>query len=94
MSKGRSKESFSLDAGLRYDILTKKGSLSFNVRDLTNSRNYSMVTNNSSFTQEFKRGRWGQTYNLTFSYRFGKQESNQKRNQKGESSSDGEDTGY
>ena len=94
MSQGRSKESFSLDAGLRYDILNKKGSLSFNVRDLTNSRNYSMVTNNSAFTQEFKRGGWGQTYNLTFSYRFGKQESNQKRNQKQESSSGGEDTGY
>lgn len=93
MSQGRSKEVSSLDLGLRYDILKRKGSLSFNVRDLTNSRNYSMLTTNNLFTQQFERGGWGQMYNFTFSYRFGKQDNAQKRNQKRDAPPQADDEG-
>jgi outer membrane receptor protein involved in Fe transport len=82
ISQGKIQQISTLDAGLKYDILNKKGSLSFNVRDIFNTRRFNMLTDNGFFNQELERRRKGGVYSLTFSYRFGKQDFSAKRNQK------------
>ncbi|WP_081659312.1 TonB-dependent receptor domain-containing protein [Pedobacter glucosidilyticus] len=83
MSQGRMKEMIAMDAGIRYDVLNKKGSIGLNMQDVFNSRRFGMLTDNGQFIQEFERRRQGQMYNLSFSYRFGKMENNnQRRNNK------------
>lgn len=79
MSQGRMKEMVAMDAGIRYDVLNKKGSIGFNMQDVFNSRRFGMLTDNGQFIQEFERRRQGQMYNLSFSYRFGKMENNNQR---------------
>ena len=82
LAQGRMKEMYSLDGGLRFDILKTKGSLSFNMRDILNSRRFGSTTDNGFFLQEFERRRRGGIYSLTFSYRFGKQDFAARKNQK------------
>lgn len=71
MAQGRSKEMFGLDAALRLDMLQRKGSLSFNVRDVLNTRRWGMITETERFVSEFQRRMQGRQATLTFSYRFG-----------------------
>lgn len=82
LAQGTMKEMYSLDGGIRYDILKAKGSLSFNIRDVLNSRRFGSTTDNGFFLQEFERRRRGGIYSLTFSYRFGKQDFAPRKNQK------------
>ena len=70
-AQGRGKEMYGLDAALRLDILKKKGSLSFNMRDVLNTRRWGMITTTDSFVSEFQRRMQGRQATLTFSYRFG-----------------------
>jgi outer membrane receptor protein involved in Fe transport len=91
ISQGRIKEIYSLDAGLRYDILKTKGSLSFNMRDVFNSRRFNTITDNGAFLQEFERRRRGGIYSLTFSYRFGKQDFAPKKSAKKDNSASEEE---
>ena len=83
-AQGRSKEMYSLDAALRLDLLkNKSGSISFNVRDIFNSRKWGQTTETAFFIQESERRMQGRMATLTFSYRFGKQDINlRKRNNK------------
>lgn len=92
VSQGRIKEIYSLDAGLRYDIINTKGSLSFNMRDVFNSRRFNTTTDNGAFLQESERRRRGGIYSLTFSYRFGKQDFAPKKPAKRDNNS-GEEEG-
>lgn len=84
ISQGTTQEIYSLDAGLRYDVLKSKGSISFNMRDVFNSRRYNTITDNGAFLQESERRRRGGIYSLTFSYRFGKQDFASKKSQRKE----------
>lgn len=77
--QGRSKPMFGTDAALKMDVLKKKGSLSLNVRDIFNSRKWEMETETADFQREFKRSMQGQMTTLTFSYRFGKTDQQQRR---------------
>lgn len=79
MAQGRSREMFGLDAALRLDMLKKKGSLSFNIRDVFNTRKWSMVTETNQFVSEFERRMQGRQATLTFSYRFGKSDLPQRK---------------
>jgi outer membrane receptor protein involved in Fe transport len=83
-AQGRSKEMYGLDAALRVDLLKNKtGSISFNMRDIFNSRKWGQTTETLSFIQESGRRMQGRMATLTFSYRFGKQDINlKKRNNK------------
>ncbi|WP_207429132.1 TonB-dependent receptor domain-containing protein [Pedobacter sp. SYSU D00535] len=80
-AQGRSKEMWGADAALRVDVLNKKGSISFNMRDVFNSRRWGFLTETSQFSRESQRRMQGRMSTLTFSYRFG-QSDLQNRNRK------------
>jgi outer membrane receptor protein involved in Fe transport len=72
MAQGKRNAMYAVDAGAKYDFKNKKSSLSLNIRDVFNTRNWSMTTNTNSTTIDFKRRMQGTVANLTYSYRFGK----------------------
>jgi outer membrane receptor protein involved in Fe transport len=72
MAQGKRNANWSTDAGAKYDFPGKQASLSFNVRDVFNTRKWSMDFEDGNTTTEFQRRRLGPVGNLTFSYRFGK----------------------
>lgn len=72
MAQGRRNAMYGLDAGAKYDFPNKKASLSFNVRDVFNTRRWSMTTDDNFTYIDFQRRMQGTMGNLTFSYRFGK----------------------
>ncbi|WP_069658723.1 TonB-dependent receptor [Arcticibacter eurypsychrophilus] len=80
-AQGRGREMFGTDAALKLDVLKKKGSLSFNMRDVFNSRRWGMITETAQFNREFRRRMQGRMSTLTFSYRFGNTD-NQQKNKK------------
>jgi outer membrane receptor protein involved in Fe transport len=72
MAQGRRNAMYAVDAGARYDFKNKKSTLSFNVRDVFNTRAWSMTTTGQNSTTDFKRYMQGTMGTLTYSYRFGK----------------------
>jgi outer membrane receptor protein involved in Fe transport len=72
MAQGRRNENFGMDAGAKYDFKNKKSSLSLNIRDVFNSRRWTMTTNTNTTELDFSRRMQGTMANLTYSYRFGK----------------------
>jgi len=72
MAQGTRNAMYGLDAGAKYDFKDKKSSLSLNVRDVFNSRAWSMTTDANNTVIDFRRRMQGTMANLTFSYRFGK----------------------
>lgn len=72
MAQGKRNANWTADAGAKYDFPGKKASLSFNVRDVFNTRKWNMEFEDSNTKTEFQRRRYGPVGNLTFSYRFGK----------------------
>lgn len=77
-AQGRGSEMFGLDAALRLDMMKKKASLSFNLRDVFNTRKWGMRTETDSFISEFERRMQGRQATLTFSYRFGQSDLSQR----------------
>ncbi|WP_442589862.1 outer membrane beta-barrel protein [Pedobacter sp. AW31-3R] len=71
MAQGKRNANWNADAGAKYDFPGKKASLSFNVRDVFNTRMWSMEFEDNNTKTEFQRRRYGPVANLTFSYRFG-----------------------
>lgn len=78
-AQGRGREMFGLDAALRLEMLKKKASLSFNMRDVLNTRKWGMVTETAEFISEFERRMQGRQATLTFSYRFGRSDLPQRK---------------
>ena len=79
-AQGRSLEMYGLDAALKLDVLKNKaGSVSFNMRDIFNSRRWGQTTETEFFLQESERRMRGRLANLTFSYRFGQQDFGQRK---------------
>jgi len=72
MAQGKRNPMYGIDGGAKYDFPNKKASLSFNVRDVFNTRRWSMTTEDASTIVDFSRRMQGTMGNLTFSYRFGK----------------------
>ncbi|RZK68648.1 MAG: TonB-dependent receptor, partial [Pedobacter sp.] len=72
MAQGTRNANFGMDAGAKYDFKDKKSSLSLNVRDVFNSRRWTMTTNTNTTVVDFSRRMQGTMANLTYSYRFGK----------------------
>ncbi|SOD20186.1 TonB-dependent receptor domain-containing protein [Pedobacter xixiisoli] len=84
-AQGTFKAMYGFDAGAKMDLMNKKASLSFNIRNLFNTRKFQMEydtrnaqANTGSFI-EFSRMRAGNMGSLTFSYRFGKTDFSQKK---------------
>ncbi|MFD2284746.1 TonB-dependent receptor [Pedobacter petrophilus] len=72
MAQGKRNAMYGIDGGAKYDFPNKKASLSFNVRDMFNTRRWSMTTEDNFTIVDFERQMQGTMGNLTFSYRFGK----------------------
>lgn len=72
MAQGKRNAMYGLDAGAKYDFKNKKSSLSLNIRDVFNSRAWSMTTDANNTVIDFRRRMQGTMANLTYSYRFGK----------------------
>ncbi|PRY54268.1 outer membrane receptor protein involved in Fe transport [Arcticibacter pallidicorallinus] len=78
-AQGRGREVFGTDAALKLDVLRKKGSVSFNMRDIFNSRRWGGITETADFNREFRRRMMGRMSTLTFSYRFGNSDNQQRK---------------
>jgi outer membrane receptor protein involved in Fe transport len=72
MAQGKRNAMYGIDGGAKYDFPDKKASLSLNIRDIFNTRKWSMTTEGSNSYIDFERRMQGTMGNLTFSYRFGK----------------------
>ncbi|WP_353181569.1 TonB-dependent receptor [Parapedobacter lycopersici] len=74
MAQGRGIEMFVINAGMRWDVLDKRGSIMFNVRDLLNQRKWGGYTQTEQFYRYFE-SRWmPRMFMLSLRYRFGKQD--------------------
>jgi outer membrane receptor protein involved in Fe transport len=72
MAQGKRNAMYGVDAGGKYDFKDKKSSLSLNIRDVFQSRKWSMTTQGTTSIVDFSRMMQGRMANLTYSYRFGK----------------------
>jgi len=81
MAQGIRKAMYGVDAGAKYDI-SKKASLSLNIRDVFFTRKWQMTTEGSTSVIDFSRYMQGTQGNLTLSYRFGKTDFNFKKSKK------------
>lgn len=88
-AQGTSIASFVMDAGLKMDVMNKKGSIMLNVRDLFNQRRWGGTTSTQYFTQEFERRWMRRTVTLSLSYRFGKNDFNTKQTDRNQEDSFG-----
>ncbi|HSU51759.1 MAG TPA: outer membrane beta-barrel family protein, partial [Segetibacter sp.] len=70
--QGRRKEQYSVDFALRKDLFKKKkGTLTFSINDVFNTRRFGTIYDTDNFYQDSYR-RWNvRSFRLTFSYRFG-----------------------
>ena len=79
MAQGTRNAMYGLDAGAKYDFKNKKSSLSLNVRDIFNTRAWSMTTSTNQSLIDFKRYMQGTMGSITYSYRFGKTDFKSKK---------------
>jgi len=94
MAQGKRNAMYGIDGGAKYDFPNKKSSLSFNVRDIFNTRRWSMTTEDKFTIVDFQRQMQGTMGNLTYSYRFGKTTfSNVKKQKKDEQQDNRPDEG-
>ena len=77
--QGRRREMYGMDAALRKDIMNRKASISLNVQNILNSRKWGGITETNTFISDFERMWQKRMANLTFSYRFGKQDFQRNR---------------
>lgn len=87
VAQGKRNAMYGVDAGAKYDFANKKSSLSLNVRNVLNTRNWSMTTTNAGApgsTIDFKRYMQGPIASLTYSYRFGNSDFKSKKPRKTE----------
>lgn len=96
VAQGKRNAMYGVDAGAKYDFPNKKSSLSLNVRNVFNTRNWSMTTTNPGSpgsTIDFKRYMQGPVASLTYAYRFGKTDFKSKKPRKAEQQEQAPDEG-
>lgn len=71
-AQGKRKAMYGVDGGAKYDFKNRKSSLSFNVRDIFNTRKFGAIIQDANSITDFQRYQQGPMGNLTYSYRFGK----------------------
>lgn len=84
-----------VDAGVKQDLWKGKGSLSFNISDIFNTRKFRISHFDDYYTSEYTRTRESRVATLSLSYRFGKQDSNlfqRKKNQRTQQQGENMDT--
>jgi outer membrane receptor protein involved in Fe transport len=95
-TQGTTKPMQSLDAAIRKDFLNDKASLNFRISDIFNTQKFETVLSGTNFTQTYNRQRDSRTAFLTFTYKFGtpeKQQRNKRQNNEDENNGE-EDLGY
>lgn len=95
LAQGRTDHSYTVDAGLRKTFLNKKLALTFNVRDIFNSRARRNTSTGDGFWQYQENAWMSRMISLGFSYNFGNQSSAKKNktNLQSDEFGDGEDIG-
>jgi len=88
MAQGKRNAMYGIDGGAKYDFPDKKASLSLNIRDIFNTRKWSMTTEGANSYINFERRMQGTMGNLTFSYRFGKSTFDFKKTKKNDEQQD------
>lgn len=73
MAQGKGIDNYVIDAGLKLDVLNRKGSIMFNARDLLNQRRFGGYTQSNGVYRYFEYRWMRRTFMLSFSYRFGNQ---------------------
>src|SRR5690606_26496221 len=73
MAQGKTIENYVIDAGLKLDVLNRKGSIMFNARDLLNQRRFGGFTTSNGVHRYFEHRWMRRTFMLSFNYRFGDQ---------------------
>lgn len=72
------KNIYALDIGCKKDIFKSKGSISLNVTDIFDTRQFIFITETPTFNQNNERKRESRIATITFAYRFGKLTENPK----------------
>lgn len=93
-AQGKSLSVYFVNLGLKKDILKKKGTLSLNVSDVFNNREFRVNSSGSGFTSEGKFKRESQIATLTFTYKIGRFIEKKSRNGRGEGQNGGGDEDF
>lgn len=78
MAQGKSKYMTGVDVALKQDFWNKKASVALNVRDLLDTRRFGANTYTPQIQSSFEHRWMKRMFNLSFSYRFGIQDTNNK----------------
>lgn len=89
-AQGKSLEAFIVDAGLKLDVLNKKGTVNLNVRDLFNQRRWGGYTETTQFYREFENRWMRRMVMVSFTYRFGRMQNDMKKKGNNEGPGNGE----
>jgi len=71
LPQGRRLEEFSTDFAMKKDIFKEKGTLTFSINDIFNTRRYGVIYDTETFYQESFRRHGPTSFRLSFSYKFG-----------------------
>jgi len=74
MAQGKTIHMSGIDVALKKDVLNRKGSIMFNVRDLLDKRKFGANTNAGNVLSYFEHRWMKRMFTLSFSYRFGSQD--------------------
>ncbi|WP_026950546.1 outer membrane beta-barrel family protein [Algoriphagus mannitolivorans] len=89
LPQGQIEPQWSVNMGIRKDVLDGKGTISLNVSDIFNTRNFRITTQDPRFTQFWKFQRESRIGTISFTYRFGGfKERNQERGSRREGGDD------
>lgn len=81
IAQGHMDAGYNVDAGLRKDMMKKKATLTFNVSDIFDSMHMGINVVTTDFESHMIRKKESRIAMLTFTYRFGAQDKNQKQQQ-------------
>ncbi len=73
---------YSMDAGMRKDVMKGKGTLSLNCNDIFNTRKFSMMAYGDNFENYMSHRRSSRIITFSFSYRFGNADFQPKKEKK------------
>jgi len=94
MAQGKGIEVFGINAGVRWDVLDRKGSIMFNVRDVLNQRKWGGYTQTADFYRYFE-SRWmPRMFMVSLRYRFGRQDLQRREEERPNHGAGGELDGY
>lgn len=82
--QGRRLAIYGMDAGAKYDFWNKKASISLRVSDVFNTRRFRLEIEDPAFVNQFMFNRETQIGFLSFTYRFGSHDREDRRKRRGE----------